>query len=274
MKVHEAANTFPMFGKARMAELIEDIRAYGQHVPITVYRGEVLDGRNRLAACAALGIEPLFEELVGNSDPWAVVWSLNGTRRDLVAEQRYLIWKHCHEHSAELQAELQRLVDEANAKRSAAAKKRSRTDEGTFEPVAEQCDQPLEKKEAKERKTKATDSKTNPGAVARGDKLAKDRPDLAEKVRTGEMKPSEAHRQMKKAEVVERSVALPDGKYRVLYADPPWKYGDGRTGDGVTATGAEHHYPTMPPSPDRRGRRSGQRVLAEPGRLRPAGENQ
>jgi N6-adenosine-specific RNA methylase IME4 len=51
---------------------------------------------------------------------------------------------------------------------------------------------------------------------------------------------------MKSAEVAERSVALPDGKYRVIYADPPWKYGDGRTGDGMTATGAEHHYPTMP----------------------------
>jgi N6-adenosine-specific RNA methylase IME4 len=35
---------------------------------------------------------------------------------------------------------------------------------------------------------------------------------------------------------------LPDGKYRIVYADPPWNYGDKR--DGRT-TGAEDHYPTM-----------------------------
>ena len=27
------------------------------------------------------------------------MWSLNGQRWDLVDEQRYLIWKHCNEHS-------------------------------------------------------------------------------------------------------------------------------------------------------------------------------
>jgi len=94
-------------------------------------------------------------------------------------------------------------------------------------------------------KAKATASKTNPGAVQRGDKLAKERPDLAAKVRVGDMKPAEAHRQMKKAEVAEKAAALPEGKYRVIYADPPWHYGDGRTGDRMTATGALHHYPTM-----------------------------
>jgi len=36
---------------------------------------------------------------------------------------------------------------------------------------------------------------------------------------------------------------LPEDKYRVIYADPPWQYGDKLTEDyGV----AEHHYPTMP----------------------------
>lgn len=36
--------------------------------------------------------------------------------------------------------------------------------------------------------------------------------------------------------------ALPCNKYRVIYADPPWKYGsDSLDGYGI----AEHHYPTM-----------------------------
>jgi len=39
-----------------------------------------------------------------------------------------------------------------------------------------------------------------------------------------------------------KSSGLPTGKYRIIYADPPWNYGDKR--DGRT-TGAEDHYPTM-----------------------------
>lgn len=42
-------------------------------------------------------------------------------------------------------------------------------------------------------KAKAAASKTNPGAVARGDKLVKERPDLAEEVRKGNTKPAEAY---------------------------------------------------------------------------------
>lgn len=39
-------------------------------------------------------------------------------------------------------------------------------------------------------------------------------------------------------------LALPEGTYRVVYADPPWEYGDERT--GLASYGpAERHYPTM-----------------------------
>jgi hypothetical protein len=102
-------------------------------------------------------------------DPWAYAWSLNGQRRDLVQEQRYLIWKFCHENSAAWQTEKQRIADEANRKRSEAqagvpkaeAKERARTEcPKTFEEPAKEA--------------KATASKTNPGAVARGDLLAKE----------------------------------------------------------------------------------------------------
>lgn len=38
---------------------------------------------------------------------------------------------------------------------------------------------------------------------------------------------------------------LPDGVYRVIYADPPWEYGDKRTNDSQSGS-AESQYPTMP----------------------------
>lgn len=48
----------------------------------------------------------------------------------------------------------------------------------------------------------------------------------------------EAIREMERPD----SPELPTGKYRVLYCDPPWKYGDELI-EGYGA--AEHHYPTM-----------------------------
>jgi N6-adenosine-specific RNA methylase IME4 len=84
--------------------------------------------------------------------------------------------------------------------------------------------------------------------VARGDVLANKRPDLAEQVRLGSLKPAAAHRQMKRDEVADQVTALPEGKYTVLYADPPWSYSDKQAvkGDFGTGTGAaECHYPAM-----------------------------
>lgn len=64
---------------------------------------------------------------------------------------------------------------------------------------------------------------------------------VIEKVLVGEAKSVvDARRQLRK-EAVKETPPL-EGKYRVIYADPPWKYGDER--DGST-TGATDHYPTM-----------------------------
>lgn len=41
------------------------------------------------------------------------------------------------------------------------------------------------------------------------------------------------------------SPPLPDGVYRVIYADPPWEYGDQRTNDAQSGSAASQ-YPTMP----------------------------
>lgn len=48
-----------------------------------------------------------------------------------------------------------------------------------------------------------------------------------------------------KAEKYE-DVALPDGKYRIIYADPPWQYGGEQHGSGAAQdTVLETHYGTM-----------------------------
>lgn len=64
-----------------------------------------------------------------------------------------------------------------------------------------------------------------------------------EQVRTGVASVMKAMREVEHAK--RPNVVVPLGKYRVIYADPPWKYGDTRAIDGWESTAAEHHYPTM-----------------------------
>lgn len=60
------------------------------------------------------------------------------------------------------------------------------------------------------------------------------------------VKVTEALRLIKRRQVQAKAVALPRGQYRVIYADPPWKYNDSRTGtEGRETTAAEENYPTM-----------------------------
>ena len=72
------------------------------------------------------------------------------------------------------QAEQRRIREEANRKRSEAAKEQPRTETGFAEKpgAGTECSRTTKHPE---RKAKAAASKTNKGAVARGDKLAKER---------------------------------------------------------------------------------------------------
>ena len=60
MKFHPLANIFPLVEGPDFDELVADIREHGLHGPIVLHEGMILDGRNRLRACIAAGIEPTF----------------------------------------------------------------------------------------------------------------------------------------------------------------------------------------------------------------------
>ena len=91
LPVHPAANLFPMMVKKEFAELVEDIRQHGQEEQIIVWRGQLLDGRNRLKACEQLGIQPNIGELDGDLDPVQYVLSHNLHRRHLTETQRSMV---------------------------------------------------------------------------------------------------------------------------------------------------------------------------------------
>jgi hypothetical protein len=90
VKIHPVAELFPMLSDPELAELGEDIKKNGQINPIVVRGNEVLDGRNRLAACRAAGVDPIITEFHGD-DPIAFIVSANLRRRHLTGSQRAMI---------------------------------------------------------------------------------------------------------------------------------------------------------------------------------------
>ena len=52
-------------------------------------------------------------------------------------------------------------------------------------------------------------------------------------------------RRKQTAAMIRKQVSLPDAKFRVLYADPPWSYSDKADAGSVQSGGAELHYPSM-----------------------------
>lgn len=88
-EAHDFANVFPMLDGEHLQELAADIAANGLLEPITLYKGKILDGRGRFAACQMEGVQPTFEPFEG-TDTQALdyVARRNILRRHLTSAQR------------------------------------------------------------------------------------------------------------------------------------------------------------------------------------------
>jgi N6-adenosine-specific RNA methylase IME4/ParB-like chromosome segregation protein Spo0J len=237
LKNHPAADVWPMMDAKRYDELLADIREHGQRVPITICEGMILDGRNRHRACVDLGIDPIVRDFKG--DPWALSWSLNGARRDLEDVRRALIKLRCDEESEKIRSE--EIAAEGRRKMSSA--KAGNDNASKVKTTADRTDPRLKSDGGKHvaREARAADAHVSSSTMARAEFIAK-RPEIAEKVVSGEMKPSEAIRQIKR-DRIEKEAPAPTGKYRVIYADPPWSYGNTQPD---YHTEQRDHYPVMP----------------------------
>jgi hypothetical protein len=83
---HPLAEMFPLIEGDDFIALVDDIRAHGIRVPIMLYEGKVLDGRNRLRAGIEAGhrfTEKDFTQLAASVDPESFVLSANLQRRSL-----------------------------------------------------------------------------------------------------------------------------------------------------------------------------------------------
>jgi len=167
-----------------------------------------------------LGIEPHYREWDGSGSLVSFVVSLNLHRRHLTSSQRAAI-------ALDIEAQLAVEAKEQQGRR---------TDifvglQKSYEPI-----------HAAERAAEIMG--TSQKYVSDAKNIATQAPDLLEQVKAGEMTIPSAKRELAARERKD-SPPLPSDKFRVIYADPPWKYTD-KIDEAISGTTtALTHYPAM-----------------------------
>ena len=80
--------------------LVESIREGGLRRPITLWRGQIIDGRHRYEACLQAGVEPHFVELPADADAFQYVLDENSARRHMSDSQRAVAAHRTREEAA------------------------------------------------------------------------------------------------------------------------------------------------------------------------------
>lgn len=222
-KYNKVADLFPLLNGLEFGELRDDIAENGLLEAIWIHPdGSVIDGRNRHRACVETETQPQFRTWAGQGSLVAFVVSLNLKRRHLTSSQRAVV-------ALEI---LPMLEDEAKERQG------KRTDLASVKELTEVQPQRAAQEAAKI-------ANTNRQYVSDAKKLQQQAPDLLKSVKVGEITIPQAKRELVKRERKEVP-PLPSDKYRVIYADPPWKYGDdGIIGETDHYGHTGRHYPSM-----------------------------
>lgn len=231
MQFHEVANIFPMMSADEYDALKADILASGLIEPILTYEGKIIDGRNRYNACIDTGVKPQFREYTGQGGAALVAFvvSLNLKRRHLDAGQKAFV-------ALEIEPML-----------AAFAKERQRGGRGGA--LLTEKIQEANKGEAAAQAAAIVG--TNAHYVADAKRLTAAAPELAARVKAGDMKMPAAIQEMKRAQVVTHLEAVETkqakeltGTYDVIVIDPPWPME--KIERDVAPNQVAFEYPTMP----------------------------
>lgn len=99
LQIHPIAEVFPMLDEDAFRQLCSDIAEHGLQRQIVTWRGELIDGRNRMRALIALGLDPgeYCRALADDADPVSFALSANLHRRHLTESQRAMIGQRVKE---------------------------------------------------------------------------------------------------------------------------------------------------------------------------------
>ncbi len=234
---HPIASIFPMMAEEELAALAEDIKKNGLKEPVWLYENKILDGRNRAKACEILGITPETKTFTGTpEEAISHVWSMNRTRRHLNSSQ-----------AAIADAKRNKLMDAYRSVREA-AKERQR-EHGNTAPGRPRETLPQiiagVSEQTETRSIRATAAGTNRSYIDFADKLVNKHPEKVIEIETGGKTIPQVHRELKREELKKNPSSTIEGKYRVIYADPPWEYNDKCDIGSIQSGGCEKHYSSM-----------------------------
>jgi len=212
---HPVADIFPMLPPDELQRLADDIAARGLLEPVVMLDDMILDGRNRYAACKLAGVTPDFVTFSGN-DALGYVIAKNLHRRHLNESQRAVV-------AAKIaNMKPHRPIKSANL---------PTYDNGLPHPVSQE--------QAAAMLNVSVRSVTSAKAIER------DAPELIPQIESGTLSVGKAEQTIRKIQHREtlKEVSMDqvvNGKYAVIYADPPWSYRN----SGFNQSAA-NQYPTM-----------------------------
>ena len=203
---HELANLMPPMSDKEFVDLQANLRENGQIEPIVMLDNKILDGRNRWSACKSLGMVPILIEFVSlNSgiSPLEFVLAKNVHRRHMTIGQRSMLANDVMPLRAEA-AKLRQV--------EAAVKTNSKKKKAVFNPgeevlapdgsIPEEVD-PISEEEKAEIiaglaiDQAASEMKVSSYNVRQARSVINANPELAQKVRSGEIELRKAVRQVR-----------------------------------------------------------------------------
>lgn len=223
----EFKTLIPPLDPNELKELEESILKEGCRDELVVWKetNTLLDGHNRLEICHHLG-KPYRIKLISLPDrEVAKIWIITNqfARRNLSPYQRSV-----------LALKLEEIY-------RAKAKENERAGGGSGASGRQKSDTPTDTK-----KELAKVAKVSHDTIMKVKKIEeKATPEQKAKLVTGEATINQVYVQVRRQEVKEqiKQTQWPTGKYRVIYADPPWQYSNSQP-DYQTVQ--DDHYPTMP----------------------------
>jgi len=215
-----------------------DIAERGVKVPVEYdEQGNILDGHHRVRACKELGIQHwdrIVRKAMTEQEKRQHVRALNLLRRHLNQEQQRQVIASQLKDTPELSDSL--------------TGQQLGVDHKTVASVRAELESTWEIPKLNTRIGK--DGKARPSRKPRRSYVSQETAEKAEKlpeqykqaVLLGEKAPSEATREAKAKALADAEAAMPSGKFRVIYADPPWSYGNTQPD---YHTEQRDHYPVM-----------------------------
>ena len=246
----EFAKLIPPLSGDELDRLEQSLLNEGCLNPIIVWNNTIIDGHHRYTICIKHNISfNVIEKSELETELDVKLWMINNqfSRRNLPTEIRVALAYKLKEFEAQKAKERQL----SNLKQF--SEQEAVIEEDAVLPLAYWCanGHNEEKDDLKSSKGKTLEIIAQKAGVStrtaeQYDAIQrKGTEEQKSEVAEGKSSIKKVYTQIQKAERLEKNRATewPKGKYRVIYADPPWQYGDERAGGNHG--GAVDHYNTM-----------------------------